>query len=56
MKIPEPLRVWWHDGAGVRVLRAAAEVQVVMFSTRRRSMWRSSSVAGKSRGRSQRAT
>jgi hypothetical protein len=21
VKIPEPLRLWWHDGAGVRVLR-----------------------------------
>lgn len=24
MKYPEPLRLWWHDGPGVRVIRYSA--------------------------------
>ncbi|MBP2420761.1 hypothetical protein [Microbacterium imperiale] len=30
MKIPEPLRLWWHDGAGVRVLRYSGRQWTVL--------------------------
>ena len=30
MKIPEPLRLWWHDGAGVRVLRYSSRQWAVL--------------------------
>ncbi len=30
MKIPEPLRLWWHDGAGVRVLRYSGRQWAVL--------------------------
>ena len=32
MKIPEPLRLWWHDGAGVRVLRYSSRQWAVLAS------------------------
>lgn len=30
MKVPEPLRLWWHDGAGVRVLRYSSRQWAVL--------------------------
>lgn len=30
VKIPEPLRLWWHDGAGVRVLRYSGRQWTVL--------------------------
>lgn len=30
MKIPEALRLWWHDGAGVRVLRYSGRQWTVL--------------------------
>ncbi|NYF18406.1 VIT1/CCC1 family predicted Fe2+/Mn2+ transporter [Microbacterium sp. AK009] len=30
MTIPEPLRLWWHDGAGVRVLRYSGRQWTVL--------------------------
>lgn len=30
MNIPEPLRLWWHDGAGVRVLRYSGRQWTVL--------------------------
>lgn len=30
MKIPDPLRLWWHDGAGVRVLRYSSRQWAVL--------------------------
>ncbi|MEV8242000.1 hypothetical protein AB0O90_17275 [Microbacterium testaceum] len=30
MRIPEPLRLWWHDGAGVRVLRYSSRQWAVL--------------------------
>lgn len=30
MKIPEPIRLWWHDGAGVRVLRYSGRQWTVL--------------------------
>ncbi len=30
MTIPEPLRLWWHDGAGVRVLHYSGRQWTVL--------------------------
>ncbi|HOV99896.1 MAG TPA: hypothetical protein PLY19_00345 [Rhodoglobus sp.] len=51
MKIPEPLRLWWHDGAGVRVLRYSGRqwtvLAVVSFLCTAASLLPVESVAGR---------